>query len=85
MLSRESVQAKIIEVLTRIQEEGNFTPVKLTKEMCPVKVMPEFDSQLWIVAITILSDELDLDIPENRNIFLSSDGNAGVRDYGDRR
>lgn len=74
MLESTVVEEKIISVLTQIQREGCFTPINLTKQECPVKAIPEFDSQIWIVAITILAEELCIDIPNNRNIFMSLDG-----------
>lgn len=75
MFERAAVEEKIIEVLINIQREGCFTPIELTNQVYPVKALPEFDSQIWIVAITILAEELCIEIPNDRNIFMSRNGN----------
>jgi hypothetical protein len=65
---------KIINVLTNIQEEGLFTKVELTVDSCPIMELPEFDSQIWVTAVTMIGNELEVSIPLSENIFRSEDG-----------
>jgi len=74
MPDKKLIIEKIIQVLKKIQEEGGFEQIEINLETNPVKDMPEFDSQLWIVAITILAEELQIVIPNNLNIFISENG-----------
>lgn len=74
MPDKKLIIEKIIQVLKRIQEEGSFEVIEINSKTNPVKDMPEFDSQLWVVAITILSEELEIEIPNNLNIFISDNG-----------
>lgn len=76
MINKELIIEKTIQVLKRIQKEGNFELIEINAKTNPVKDMPEFDSQLWIVAITILAEELEIEIPQNLNIFVSDSGES---------
>ncbi|MBA2749372.1 MAG: hypothetical protein H0U45_11690 [Tatlockia sp.] len=74
MNNEKEISDKLIEILNMIQESGDFEKIEITGTTCPIRDMPQFDSQLWITAITILGEELDTAIPDDINIFLSEDG-----------
>jgi hypothetical protein len=78
MLDKAAVMAKVVEVVERIQEEGEFEKTGIDFGSCPVKDVPEFDSQLWIVAIIMIAEELEVTIPDNVNIFLTEDGTESL-------
>lgn len=79
MIDKTIIEKKIIDVLTQIQEAGEFQQVEITVDSCPGKDLTEFDSQLWVVANTILGEEIENSIPENVNIFVSEDGKSLLR------
>lgn len=76
MLDQETVEKKIIGILGSLQDAGGFTPTKLRENSCPVADMPEFDSQIWVLAMTLVADELEIAISESANIFVSSTGDS---------
>ncbi len=51
----------------------------LTIDSCPGNDLTEFDSQLWVVANTLLAEEIEGSIPESVNIFVSEDGKTLLR------
>ncbi len=73
-MERAKIVEKIISVLTRIQDEGGFEPVVLVDESTPLDLYTEFDSQIWVTAMTIILAELGIDLSLSENIFRSSDG-----------
>ena len=74
MIETDLIKQKIIYVLKQIQEAGDFKEVEIATDSCPGKVLTEFDSQLWVVANTMLGEEIADSIPDNVNIFVSEDG-----------
>jgi len=74
MLDENTVAKKIIDTLGRLQEAGGFSEAYLRESSCPVAELQEFDSQLWVLAMTLIADELDIEISDSENIFVSSDG-----------
>jgi hypothetical protein len=74
MLDEKTVTEKIIDTLGQLQEAGGFSEVRLQETSCPAADLEEFDSQLWVLAMTLIADELDIEIADSENIFVSSDG-----------
>jgi hypothetical protein len=74
MLDEMTVVKTIIETLDRLQEAGGFNQVRLERRSCPVAELNEFDSQLWVLAMTLIADELDIEIADSSNIFVSDSG-----------
>ncbi len=74
MNSEKEISEKLIEILIMIQESGDFEKIEITPTTCPIRDMPQFDSQLWITAISMLGEGLEINIPDDINIFLSEDG-----------
>lgn len=76
MIDQAIIEKKIIDVLNQIQEAGEYQKVELTADSCPGQELTEFDSQIWVVANTILGEEIEDSIPDNVNIFVSEDGRS---------
>jgi len=74
MIDKNLIQQKIIDVLTQILDAGDFQKVRLATDSCPGTELNEFDSQLWVVANTLVGEEIADSIPDNVNIFISEDG-----------
>jgi len=68
------VEVKLIDVLQGIQNDSGYDASGITDTTCPLSDLEGFDSMLCPVAISILATELDLQIPNDQNIFLSKDG-----------
>lgn len=79
MIDKAIIEKKIIDVLAQIQEAGEFQKVEITVNSCPGKDLTEFDSQIWVVANTLLGEEIEDSIPDNVNIFISEDGKTLLR------
>ncbi|AFZ21994.1 acyl carrier protein [Allocoleopsis franciscana] len=73
-MSPEDVEVKLIEVFQEIQSDSGYQATQITGTTCPMTDLEGFDSLLCIEAIGMLADRLDVEIPNNNNIFLSKDG-----------
>lgn len=73
-MDQQSVEAKLIQVLERIQAASKKPSPKITAETRPLDDLPGFDSKLWPAAVSMLAAELGITIPVEENIFLSPDG-----------
>ena len=67
------VKERLTAVLSNIQANSGLDCPRLTGETKPVSEIPEFDSKVWLVAITLLSIDIDVTIPNNVNIFIDED------------
>ena len=65
-----AVKEELIAVLGQIQTDSGLECPPLTGAIIPVENLPEFDSQVWPVAITILATGLGVTIPNDVNIFV---------------
>ena len=73
-MDQQHVKAKLIEVLTEIQNDSGYEAVQITGQTCPALDLEGFDSIIWFDAIGMLAKQLDVNIPANCNIFFSEDG-----------
>lgn len=65
-----ALKQKLIAILRQIQIDSGLECPPLTGETTPVGAIPQFDSKVWPVAITILAVEIDASIPNDVNIFI---------------
>lgn len=73
-MNPEDVKVKLIEVLQEIQSDSGYEATPITGKTCPMTELKGFDSLLCIEATMMLADKLGVEIPNDRNIFLSKDG-----------
>ena len=64
------VKERLIGVLADIQSASGLDCPRLTDDTKPVGDLPEFDSIVWPVATTLLSQEIATPIPNDANIFV---------------
>ena len=64
------VKEKLSAVLSQIQAESGLECPPLTGGTKPVGGIPKFDSKVCAIAISLLSMEIDIYIPNNVNIFV---------------
>jgi len=69
-MNRVEVKEKLSAVLSRIQAESRLECPPLTGGTKPIGEIPKFDSKVWVIAISLLSMEIDVHIPNGVNIFV---------------
>ncbi len=69
----KDVQTNLISVLQSIQSDSGYDGSGIQGNTCPLNDLEGFDSMLWPAAISILSTTIGVNIPNNRNIFISED------------
>jgi hypothetical protein len=67
-----TLKEKLIAVLGQIQADSGLECPPLTGATKPVDHIPKFDSKVWPVATTILSNEIGASIPSDVNIFIDA-------------
>jgi acyl carrier protein len=73
-MNPEDVKVKLIEVLQEIQSDSGYEATLITGKTCPMTELEGFDSLLCIETTVMLADKLSVEIPNDRNIFLSKNG-----------
>ncbi|MBE9095047.1 hypothetical protein [Tychonema sp. LEGE 07203] len=73
-MNPKDVEVKLVEVLQEIQSDSGYDGSGIMRTTCPVNDLEGFDSKIWPVAIGMLASALNVNIPNNKNIFLSKDG-----------
>jgi len=73
-MKQNDVEVQLIEVLQSIQSDSGYNGSQIVGTTCPLSNLEGFDSLLWPVAIGMLATALDVNIPNDKNIFLSEDG-----------
>lgn len=67
------MKSALIDVVKDIQRFSGQDESKVSGVTCPVKELSNFDSQICIEAMSMLSTALDIEIPVDRNIFATED------------
>jgi hypothetical protein len=73
-MNPKDVEAKLIEVVQEIQRDSGYDGSQIRGTTCPLTNLEGFDSLICPVAIGMLASTLNVNIPNNKNIFLSEDG-----------
>jgi hypothetical protein len=73
-MTPKDVKVKLIEVLQEIQNDSGYEGQPIAGTTCSINDLEWFDSCLWPVAISMLASALNVNIPNDKNIFLSEDG-----------
>ncbi|MEJ5125000.1 hypothetical protein WH367_03005 [Comamonas sp. MYb21] len=63
------IQETLVEVLQLIQTTSELKCPPLNGETKPIEVLPEFDSKIWPVAVSMLGAKLGITIANDVNIF----------------
>lgn len=74
VMNAEFVEAKLIEVLEGIQADSGEACPLIVGETKPIEELPQFDSKVWPVAIGMIAAELNINVPDDVNIFRGEDG-----------
>ena len=65
-----ALKGKLIGVLGQILADSGLECPPLTGATKPLENLPQFDSQVWPIATTILATEIGATIPNDVNIFV---------------
>ena len=69
-MNPNTLKDRLVDVLSQIQVDSGLECPPLTGATTPVGNIPNFDSKIWPVATTILSIDIDTEIPNDVNIFI---------------
>ncbi len=83
-MSGSEVERAIVEVLTEIQTMSGAPCPAMDGRTCPLRDLPQFDSQLALLATVELCARLQCAIPEDVNVFIDEETNRPRR-IGDIR
>ncbi len=67
------VKATLIAKIKEIQADSGYPDADVDGGTCPLD-LDGFDSKIWPVATGIIAETLHIDIPTDKNIFISNDG-----------
>jgi hypothetical protein len=73
-MTADQVREKLVSVLQTIQSSSGLACPPITGALKPVEQLEGFDSKVWPVAIGMLGAELNIDIADDLNIFVSPNG-----------
>jgi hypothetical protein len=73
-MTPENVKGKLIEVLKEIEKDSGYEGTPIQGTTSPLEELGWFDSYLWPIAISMLATALNVNIPNDANIFFSEDG-----------
>lgn len=77
-MDRKEVLGRVIEAISRVQSLSGRAVGDLGPQTCPVEDIEGFDSLSGVEATLFLSELLKTDLPNDRNPFLSVDGNRAL-------
>jgi len=72
-MNAEATREVLIEVIAEIQKDSGVDPPEITDDLRPASDLEEFDSLVWPAATAVLAERLHVNIPDNENLFVSSD------------
>ncbi len=78
-MSGTDVERTIVEVLTEIQAMSGQPCPPIDEHTCPLRHLPEFDSQLALLATVELGARLQCEIPDDLNVFIDDETNRPRR------
>jgi hypothetical protein len=73
-MNLEKAKLKLIEVLQEIQNDSGYGGTQILGTTCPLNDLEGFDSKIAPFAIGMLAVALDVNIPVDKNIFVSENG-----------
>lgn len=72
------IKKSLAEVITEIQSSSSLECPELSSSVVPANDIPSFDSKVWLVATTMLSEKIGTEIPDDENIFVDKNSNAAL-------
>ena len=72
-MNTKTVEQALKDVVADIQKNSGLDCPPLSGETKPADEVPKFDSKVWIAATTLVADKLNVNIPDEQNIFVNAD------------
>lgn len=72
-MTREDMERIILDVLTEIQNMSGADCPDMDGTTCPLQDLPQFDSQLALLATVELCARLEYEIPKDVNVFVDEE------------
>ncbi len=67
------VEQALKDVIKDIQNNSGLDCPPLSGATKPSDEVPKFDSKVWIAATTLIADKLNIEIPDDQNVFVNID------------
>lgn len=77
-MDRQEIVTKVIETVAEVQDVSGRPSAGIGVSTCPVGGVEGFDSYSGVEATVMLSESLGVDLPEDYNPFVSSDGKRAL-------
>jgi hypothetical protein len=74
-MSPAEIKNAVSEVITEIQTNSGLDCPSLDGSIVPANDIPNFDSKVWLVATTMLASKIEVEIPDDENIFVGKESN----------
>lgn len=74
-MSPAEIKTALSEIISEIQTNSGLDCPPLEDAVVPIKDVPSFDSKVWLVATTMLASKINVEIPDDENIFVEKDTN----------
>ena len=74
MPTQDEIKEKLILLLNDIQSNSGYKPSNISGGTCPLRELEGFDSMISVASIGELATVLEIDIPYDKNIYVSKDG-----------
>ena len=74
-MEKQEIVTRVIQTVVQVQEESGRVIAGIDASTRPLKDVEGFDSLCGLEATEMLSVSLGIAIPDNRNPFVSEDGN----------
>ena len=77
-MDRQEIVTRVVQTVARVQEVSGRTSAGIGASTCPVGDLEGFDSLSGVEATVMLSVSLGVDLPDDYNPFISSDGKRAL-------
>ena len=77
-MDNQEILTKVVQTVTHVQEMSGRSSAGIGASTRPVGGVEGFDSLSGVEATVMLSDSLGVELPEDYNPFISSDGNRAL-------
>ena len=77
-MDKQEIVTKVVQIVAHVQEMSGRSSAGIGAPTRPVGGMEGFDSLSGVEATVMLSDSLGVELPEDYNPFISSDGKRAL-------
>lgn len=67
------IEKNLKEIIEEVQTQSSLDCRFLKRDTVPAIDLPDFDSKIWIIVTSMLSEKTGIEIPAGENIFFDKD------------